>query len=144
MAPGAAEHILLKVDVQMLFPGIIITAGTRDIVYGFAVCRTGNADQRDNIRNMDFDHAASFPGDALRIPLMNCSLYGCLINSVGTDKFCGGLDLLITAIAGSEPFDGAGLLGEDFTQRFSEVFLNGTYDSTCLLELLFRRHFYNL
>jgi hypothetical protein len=49
MTPGTAKHIFLQIDVQMLFPWIIIATGAADIVYGFAVRGTGDADQRDNI-----------------------------------------------------------------------------------------------
>ena len=74
MTPGTAEHILIQIDVQMLFPGIIITAGAADVVYRSSIGGTGNADQRDNIGYMNFDHAASFPGDAMCIPLIDKQL----------------------------------------------------------------------
>ena len=71
MTPRTAEHILIQIDVQVLFPGIIIAARATDIVDRSSVGRTRNADKWDNIGYMNLDHAASFPGDALRIPLID-------------------------------------------------------------------------
>ena len=62
MAPGTAEHIFRKIDVQVLSPWIRVTARAAYIVAASAARWFWNADQRDNIVNMDFDHAASFPG----------------------------------------------------------------------------------
>ena len=74
MTPGATDHILIQVDIQMLFPGIVITAGAADVVDWSSIWGTGDADQRDNIGYMNFDHAASFPGDAMCIPLIDKQL----------------------------------------------------------------------
>ena len=68
MAPGTAEDIFRKIDVQVLSPWACVTAWAAYIVAASATRRFWNADQRDNIVNMDFDHAASFPGNVLYIP----------------------------------------------------------------------------
>ena len=68
VAPGATEYILIEVDIQMPLPGTVVTARARNVVITPAVGWVRNADQRDNISNMDFDHAASFPGDGSPSP----------------------------------------------------------------------------
>ena len=58
----------------MLFSRAIVAAGTSDVIHGPAVGRSWNADQRNDIGYMDFDHAASFLGDVKGIPLIDKQL----------------------------------------------------------------------
>ena len=75
MTPGTAEYIFRKIDVQVLSPWICVTARAAYIVAASAVRRFRNADQRDNIVNMDFDHAASFPGGCMIHPPFSQAVY---------------------------------------------------------------------
>ena len=68
MAPGTAEYVFAKVDIQMLLPWTIVAARAGNVIVAPAVRWVRNADQRDNISYMDFDHAASFPGDGSPSP----------------------------------------------------------------------------
>lgn len=75
MAPGTAEYIFRKIDVQVLSTWICVTAGAAYIVAVSAARRFRNADQRDNIVNMDFNHAASFPGGCVVHPPFSQAVY---------------------------------------------------------------------
>ena len=75
MTPGTAEYILRKIDVQVLSPWIRVTARAAYIVAVSAARRFWDTDQRDNIVNMDFDHAASFPGGCVIHPPLSQAVY---------------------------------------------------------------------
>jgi hypothetical protein len=62
--PGAPEYIQFQIDVKMLPFRLIITTGTRDIVFDGSKLWLRNTDQWDNIRHADPYHIASFQGDA--------------------------------------------------------------------------------
>ena len=75
MTPGTAEYIFRKIDVQVLSPWICVTARAAYIVAASTTRWFWNADQRDNIANMYFDHAVSFPGGCVIHPPLSQAAY---------------------------------------------------------------------
>ena len=79
-APGAPEHILAQVDVQVFAFGLVVAAGTGDVVAALPGGRGGQPQQGDNVHHVKKLHVTSFPGLSPRSR-------HCLFQGIITEQF---------------------------------------------------------
>ena len=65
-APGAPEHVLAQVDVQVFPLGLVIAARAGDVIAALPGRRDGQPQHWDDVHHVEPFHTSSFPGLALK------------------------------------------------------------------------------